>query len=143
MKKLLAALGALALAAVTVPAAALEPLRADGTAVPVTPQRLAAVPVPVPVQTIEGTAHGHSSRLLARPLAEVLSVLGVSPVSRLRGAQLDDLVMVSAGDGYPAVFALAELDATLGASKVGLPPRFAYPPTRRQAAQRSGRSAPR
>jgi len=64
--------------------------------------------------TVEATAHGHRLRCEGVSLAALLQSTGAMPDAPLRGAHLDRYVLVSARDGYRAVFSLGELDATLG-----------------------------
>lgn len=63
---------------------------------------------------VEATAHGHTLRCEGVSLAALLQSSGAMPDAPLRGAHLDRYVLVSARDGYRAVFSLGELDATLG-----------------------------
>jgi hypothetical protein len=70
--------------------------------------------------TVEATAHGHTLRCEGVSLAVLLQSTGAMPDAPLRGAHLDRYVLVSARDGYRAVFSLGELDATLGNRRVYL-----------------------
>jgi len=64
--------------------------------------------------TIEATVHGRTLRCEGVSLAALLQASGAMPDAPLRGAHLDRYVLVSARDGYRAMFSLGELDATLG-----------------------------
>ena len=70
--------------------------------------------------TVEATAHGNTLRCEGVALAALLQASGAMPDAPLRGANLDRYVLVSARDGYRAVFSLGELDATLGNRSVYL-----------------------
>jgi len=63
---------------------------------------------------VEATAHGRTLRCEGVALSALLQSSGAMPDAPLRGAHLDRYVLVSARDGYRAVFSLGELDATLG-----------------------------
>jgi len=63
---------------------------------------------------VDATAHGETLRCEGVSLAALLQSSGAMPDAPLRGAHLDRYVLVSARDGYRAVFSLGELDATLG-----------------------------
>ena len=65
-------------------------------------------------RSVEATAHGNTLRCEGVSLAALLQANGAMPDAPLRGAHLDRYVLVSARDGYRAVFSLGELDATLG-----------------------------
>ena len=71
-----------------------------------------------------------TARRMARPctatafaLLALLRASAAMPAEPLRGAQLTRYVQVDARDGYRALFALAELDPTLGNRKVFLTDR--------------------
>jgi len=63
---------------------------------------------------VEASAHGNTLRCEGVSLAALLQASGAMPDAPLRGAHLDRYVLVTARDGYRAVFSLGELDATLG-----------------------------
>jgi hypothetical protein len=73
---------------------------------------------PLQKHTVTATAHGKSARYEGYALVAVLKAAGVDPVESLRGKQLSTTVEVAAADGYRVVFALAELDPTLGNKQV-------------------------
>jgi DMSO/TMAO reductase YedYZ molybdopterin-dependent catalytic subunit len=65
----------------------------------------------MPRQTVEAKDHdGKLTRFTGVSLTEVLQAAGAPLGDRLRGPQLSKLLLVSAADGYHAVFALPELD---------------------------------
>ncbi len=66
----------------------------------------------LPRLTVEATDHGGAPvRFEGVALAEVLKAVGAPLGDRLRGPALSTFLLVSAADGYRAVFALPELDA--------------------------------
>jgi len=67
----------------------------------------------LPRQSVSATAHGKTARYGGYDLRAVLQAAGVSTVA-LRGRAMTTTVTVSAPDGYRVVFALSELDPTLG-----------------------------
>ena len=69
-------------------------------------------------QTLTATAHGKTGTYEGRDLVAVLKAAGVAPVESLKQAQLRTVVTVTGRDGYQAVFAMAELDPTLGGRQV-------------------------
>ncbi|MBB5875108.1 MULTISPECIES: hypothetical protein [Xanthomonas] len=78
------------------------------------PTALAAVPR----ERIVAQAHGQRLDCEGVALAALLQAQHAMPTEPLRGAQLQRRIEVVARDGYTAVFALAELDPTLGARRV-------------------------
>jgi len=102
--------------------------QAPGGHAPGAHQRASSPPDPSPVvvplapaarasltrHTVEASAHGHALRCEGVALAALLQATGAMPDAPLRGAHLDRYVLVTARDGYRAVFSLGELDATLG-----------------------------
>lgn len=103
------------LVAMTLLAAA--PASAATTEVPLDPAVIAKLPQ---VQA-RGTAHGHELVCTGVSLAALLRASAAMPDTPLRGAQqLSRAVVVTARDGYRAVFSLGELDASLGANEVVL-----------------------
>jgi hypothetical protein len=77
----------------------------------------------LPREPITASAHGTVLHCDGIPLPALLRAAGAMPADPLRGAQLARYVQVDARDGYRAVFALAELDPTLGNRKVFLTDR--------------------
>ncbi|UNK41777.1 hypothetical protein MNO14_12530 [Luteimonas sp. S4-F44] len=67
--------------------------------------------------------HGTARRCEGVSLAAMLQASGAMPVTPLRGGDLTRYVLVSARDGYRALFSLAELDPTLGGRMVLLADR--------------------
>jgi hypothetical protein len=91
----------------------------DGKTVTLSGQALAALPN----ETVKATAHGKTSTFSGYDLRAVLTAAGVKPLESLRGKQLRRVVTATAADGYEVVFALAELDPSLGNRKVLLADR--------------------
>ena len=77
----------------------------------------------LPREPVTATAHGQAQHCDGIPLLALLRASGAMPAEPLRGAQLTRYVQVDARDGYRALFALAELDPTLGNRKVFLTDR--------------------
>ena len=71
-------------------------------------------------EQVVATSHGKTAKHEGYNLREVLKAAGVDPVEGLRGKQLTGYLTVTATDGYTVVFALAELDPTLGNTRVVL-----------------------
>jgi hypothetical protein len=86
----------------------------DGKSVVLSGKQLAALPR----VSESATAHGKTSRFEGRDLREALRAAGVTPLESLRGPLLKRVVTVVAADGYRVVFALSELDPTIGAKRV-------------------------
>lgn len=92
--------------------------------------RAPASPVSVPLDAparatlqrhrVEASAHGGTLHCEGVSLTALLQASGAMPDAPLRGAHLDRYVLVTARDGYRAVFSLGELDATLGGRAVYL-----------------------
>jgi hypothetical protein len=57
---------------------------------------------------VRATAHGTTSTFAGVVLADVLRLVGV-PIDSVRGRRVADYVVVTAADGYRAVFSLGEL----------------------------------
>lgn len=72
----------------------------------------------LPRQSVTATAHGKSASYGGYELTAVLEAAGVAPTESLRGKALGTIVTITAADGYRVVFALAELDPTLGNRQV-------------------------
>jgi hypothetical protein len=71
----------------------------------------------LPRLSVSATAHGKTARYDGYDLRQVLESAGVR-TSALRGKAMTAIVTVSAPDGYRVVFALSELDPTLGNRQV-------------------------
>jgi hypothetical protein len=68
----------------------------------------------LPKQTVSATSHGKTASYEGYELLAVLRAAGVQPTESLLGKALGMTVTVSAADGYRVIFALSELDPTLG-----------------------------
>ena len=77
----------------------------------------------LPREPVTATAHGKTLHCDGIPLLALLRASAAMPVEPLRGAQLTRYVQVDARDGYRVLFALAELDPTLGNRKIFLTDR--------------------
>src|SRR5262245_37200001 len=91
-------------------------VRPDGTSTTLTTERLMALPR----ATFTASAHDKTQRFEGSDLRDVLGAAGVDATKELRGAQLRRLVSVHASDGYVVVFALAEIDGSIGDRRVYL-----------------------
>lgn len=67
----------------------------------------------LPRHAVEATAHGRTLHCEGVALVDLLRAAGAMP-DALRGPHLARYVLVTARDGYRAVFSLAELDPSLG-----------------------------
>lgn len=123
------------------PAAAAVPASAETATAPHDPRLhagpAARTPLPSPVvvpldptvlaqlprEPVTATAHGVTLRCEGIALSTVLRTADAMPDDPLKGPQLTRYVQVTARDGYRAVFALAELDPTLGNRRVFLTDR--------------------
>ena len=96
------------------PTAPLEVRRPDGSSVTLSATQLAALP------RVSGTAsaHGNSFAFEGSELRAVLRLAGVTPVDSLHGAQLRRVVLFVGADGYSALIALSDLDASIGGRRV-------------------------
>ena len=83
----------------------------------------AAALASLPREPITATVHGSTLHCDGIPLLALLRASAAMPVEPLRGAQLTRYVQVDARDGYRVLFALAELDPTLGNRKIFLTDR--------------------
>ena len=72
----------------------------------------------LPRQSVSATAHGQAATYEGYDLLETLKAAGLTPAESLKGKQLTRLVRISARDGYEVVFALADLDPTLGHARI-------------------------
>jgi hypothetical protein len=68
--------------------------------------------------SVAATAHGEKHRYEGTDLRLVLQAAGATPTDSLRGALLKRTVTIEGADGYRAVFALSELDPTIGDKRV-------------------------
>jgi hypothetical protein len=91
-------------------------VRPDGTSVALSAERLMGLPRAV----FTASAHDKAQRFEGSDLRDVLAAAGVDQTAELRGNRLRRLVSVQASDGYVVVFALAELDASIGDKRVYL-----------------------
>ena len=91
-------------------------VRPDGTSVILSAESLRGLPR----TAFTASAHDKAQRFEGSDLRDVLAAAGVAQTKELRGAQLRRLVSVHASDGYVVVFALAELDASIGDKRVYL-----------------------
>jgi hypothetical protein len=80
----------------------------------------AAALAKLPRETVAATAHDKPLQCEGIALLALLRASGAMPVEPLRGPQLARYVLVDARDGYRAIYALAELDPTLGNRRVYL-----------------------
>ncbi|MBC7989937.1 MAG: molybdopterin-dependent oxidoreductase [Luteimonas sp.] len=69
-------------------------------------------------ESVTATAHDKKLQCEGVSLTELLRASKAMPAEPLRGARLASYVLVTARDGYRAVYSLAELDPTLGNRKV-------------------------
>ena len=83
----------------------------------------AAALASLPREPITATVHGSTLHCDGIPLLALLRASAAMPAEPLRGAQLTRYVQLDARDGYRVLFALAELDPTLGNRKVFLTDR--------------------
>lgn len=74
----------------------------------------------VPRESVTATAHEVTTTCEGYDLRLVMKAAGLTPVEGLRGKGLRLIVRVLAADGYQVVFALSDLDPTLGATRVFL-----------------------
>jgi hypothetical protein len=78
-----------------------------GQSVTVTPTELAAMPHVTLTVSVEGKTHTYAGV----PLGQLLARVGAPAGKALKGADLSDVVLVTAKDGYAVALALAETDA--------------------------------
>jgi hypothetical protein len=74
----------------------------------------------LPHETVTATEHGEQLHCEGVPLPALLHSAGAIPSEWLQGAQLTRYVLVAGRDGERVLFALAELDPTLGNRRVYL-----------------------
>lgn len=84
--------------------------RADGSERHLTAAELAVLPT----TTFEAVDHGKLTSLTGVSLRTVLLHVAAGPVDSLRGAALRRVIVAEGADGYRALVALAELDASIG-----------------------------
>ena len=89
-------------------------LTASPLVVPLDATALAAFPR----QPVTASAHGQTLQCEGIPLPLLLRAAKALPEEPLRGPGLANYVLVTARDGYRAVFSLAELEPTLGNHQV-------------------------
>lgn len=94
----------------------LDVKRPDGATVSLSSTQLAALP------RVSGraTAHGTTFTFEGVDLRDVLRQAGVIPVDSLRSAHLRRVVIFVAADGYSALIALSDLDASIGGRRAVL-----------------------
>lgn len=112
----IAAFFILGLPAIAFAQTSIEILHQDGTLVQLTPSLLANVAR----TSVQAASHGEEHVYAGYNLLEVLTAAGVTDMENLKGAGLRRVMRVSAADGYSVVFALSELDRTIGAQTVYL-----------------------
>lgn len=95
-------------------AQAVELVRQDGTRIDVDATQLARLPQ----QTTSAIDHGTSRSFRGVDLRTLLAEAGIAMDKDMRGPELHTLVIVQARDGYRVVFALAELDPSLGNARM-------------------------
>lgn len=71
----------------------------------------------LPRQRAQATEHGRQVTFEGVELRAVLRIGGITPTDSLRGALLRRVVTVVGADGYRVVFALSELDPSIGARR--------------------------
>lgn len=96
--------------------APLQVTRPDGSSVSLSAAQLAALPR----VTGRATAHGNAFTFEGSDVRDVLRLAAIAPVDSLRGAQLRRVVIFVGADGYSALIALSDLDATIGGRRVVL-----------------------
>ena len=96
--------------------ASLQVTRPDGSTVSLSAAQLAALPRVAG----QASAHGNSFTFEGSDLRDVLRLAAIGPVDSLRGAQLRRVVIFVAADGYSALIALSDMDATIGGRRVVL-----------------------
>ena len=77
-----------------------------GQSVTIGPTELAALPHVTLTLTVEGKTHTYAGV----PIADLLQRVGAPSGKALKGADLSDVVLVTAKDGYAVALALAETD---------------------------------
>ena len=90
--------------------------RPDGSRLELSGEQLRVLPR----TRFEATAHDKTAQFEGSDLRELLRAAGIDTGAPLRGPLLRRVITVRASDGYVVVFALAEIDASIGARKVFL-----------------------
>lgn len=72
----------------------------------------------LPRKDVVASAHGRSLSCQGVSLTALMQAADIMPTAPLRGPQLTRYVLVTATDGYRALFSLAEFDPTLGGAEV-------------------------
>jgi hypothetical protein len=72
----------------------------------------------LPRSSITATAHGTTHTYEGSNLRDVLQASGLEEVKSLHGPSLRRIVVVESSDGYSAVFALSDLDTSIGDKQV-------------------------
>lgn len=91
------------------PLHASEPMSPSPFVVPLDEATLAKLPR----ESVKASAHGQDLDCEGVALAGLLRATGATPADPLRGPQLARYLLVTARDGYRAVYSLAELDPSL------------------------------
>ncbi len=91
-----------------------EPMSPSPFVVPLDDATLARLPR----ESVEAAAHGQHLDCEGVALAGLLRATGAMPAEPLRGAQLSRYLLVTARDGYRAIYSLAELDPSLSDRRV-------------------------
>ncbi|WP_242111600.1 hypothetical protein [Luteimonas aquatica] len=94
------------------------PPQAAPIASPVVVPLDAATLASLPREAVNASAHRQALRCEGIALSTLLRATGAMPVEPLRGPQLARYVQADGNDGYRALYALAELDPSLGDRKV-------------------------
>lgn len=91
-----------------------EPASASPLAIPLDADTLSALPR----EPVTATAHDKTLHCEGIALSALLRAANALPAEPLRGSGLARYVLVTARDGYRAVYSLAELEPTLGNHQV-------------------------
>lgn len=101
-----------------------EPMSPSPFVVPLDEATLAKLPR----ESVKASAHGQNLNCEGVALAGLLRATGAMPADPLRGPQLARYLLVTARDGYRAVYSLAELDPSLSDRRVLLVDRCSGKP---------------
>lgn len=82
----------------------------------------------LPRESVKASAHGQDLDCEGIALANLLRATGAMPADPLRGTQLTRYLLVTARDGYRAIYSLAELDPSLSDRRVLLVDRCSGKP---------------
>jgi hypothetical protein len=88
--------------------------RADGSEMVLSAAQLSALPR----ITGRAEAHGNAFTYEGSDLRDVLRAAGVTPLDSLRGPMLRRVVLFVGADGYGAIIAMSDLDASIGGRSV-------------------------